>query len=59
MPAHIILALVVNRFGLMSAMEGSERLFYSRYHSPAIDRRINEINMQKRGDEEVEGCRKN
>ncbi len=27
--AHIILALMVNRFGLMSAMEGSERQFYA------------------------------
>ncbi len=43
----------------MSAMEGSERLFYSSSDSPPIDRRINEINMHKGGDGEVEGYRKN
>ncbi len=32
--AHIILALMVNRFGLMSAMEGSERPFYASSDSP-------------------------
>ncbi len=32
--AHIILALMVNRFGLMSAMKGSERPFYMSSDSP-------------------------
>ncbi len=32
--AHIILALMVNRFGLMSAMEGSERPFYASSNLP-------------------------
>ncbi len=32
--AHIILALMVNRFGLMPAMEGSERPYYASSNSP-------------------------
>ncbi len=40
----------------MSVMEGSERLFYSSSNRPPIDRMINETNMHKGGDGEVEGC---
>ncbi len=56
--AHIILALVVNGFGLMSAMEGSESLFYLSFDSPPIDIRINEINMHKGEDGEVDNAKK-